>query len=394
MSPLFSLVLLSTLSSALSQTFQYEISGPRQVCLAEEKIRRGDRLTVQADGFLGDGSKFYDNTEITFILGDRSSGVPRGWERGLTKDICPGDKVVMILDTDQLRFDAASRPAGVPADETLYTIVRVTDAVRIPKSLRTGSVNSVAGLQVDVSNSKGCVEQDQVRLGDRLVVITKGFLQDGTVVADATVDFVLGSDSSVLKGWEEGLVGKCAGETVEMIIPPELGYGSRRQGNVPGGSTIISVVTINAVIRVVKPVRGCNEGLKAQPNLDITMELLGKVQKSGQASSRGKLFIDRQLEVRYGARDVKGLQKGLEVGLTGACTDETRLLLLGPALAYGSKGNKAFQQRRGRAVPPEAVVRVEATILRVRNKKPQGDLDIQFLNQLASGTARLPSGRK
>ena len=179
-----------------------------------------------------------------------------------------------------------------------------------------------------------------------------------------------------------------------MIIPPELGYGSRRQGNVPGGSTIISVVTINAVIRVVKPVRGCNEGLKAQPNLDITMELLGKVQKSGQASSRGKLFIDRQLEVRYGARDVKGLQKGLEVGLTGACTDETRLLLLGPALAYGSKGNKAFQQRRGRAVPPEAVVRVEATILRVRNKKPQGDLDIQFLNQLASGTARLPSGRK
>ena len=46
----------------------------------------------------------------------------------------------MILDTDQLRFDAASRPAGVPADETLYTIVRVTDAVRIPKSLRTGSI--------------------------------------------------------------------------------------------------------------------------------------------------------------------------------------------------------------------------------------------------------------
>ena len=95
MSPLFSLVLLSTLSSALSQTFQYEISGPRQVCLAEEKIRRGDRLTVQADGFLGDGSKFYDNTELAFILGDRSSGVPRGWERGLTKDICPGDKVAL-----------------------------------------------------------------------------------------------------------------------------------------------------------------------------------------------------------------------------------------------------------------------------------------------------------
>ena len=72
----------------------------------------------------------------------------------------------------------------------------------------------MTGLEVDVSNSKGCVATDQVRLGDRLVVITKGFLRDGTVVADATVDFVLGSDSSVLKGWEEGLVGKCAGETV------------------------------------------------------------------------------------------------------------------------------------------------------------------------------------
>jgi len=394
------LVVISLMVCSISaQTFRYEISGPRKTCLDEEKIRKGDRLTVLAEGFLGDGTKFYDNDTIEFDLGAADTPVPLGWVRGLTKKICPGDKVVMILDTPQLRFHPDRRPDNVPEEETLYTIVIVISSVRLPKAFKSAEGSGASGgLNVHVQRPRDCTKGDQVKLGDRLIVHTRGFLEDQTVFADNTVDFVLGSDatSDVVAGWEEGLVGKCAGEKVEMVIPPELGYGNRRQGKVPAGSTIISVVTINAIIRVTEPPPSrCHANLKAQPNLDITMELEGRVLKANKKSSRGDLFIERQLEVRYGKADVKGLQKGLEIGLTGACTDEKRLLLLGPALAYGSEGNRAYQNGRIRgAVPPEAVVRVEAKIVRVRNKKPEGNLDLQFLNQLANGNARVPSGRK
>ena len=74
-----------------------------------------------------------------------------------------------------------------------------------------------------------------------------------------------------------------------------------------------------------------------------------------QPDGRGKIFFDKpSFEIRFGKPNAKTLVKrrkiailssydhthgqvlGLERTVTGTCTDEKRLLLLGPALAYGS----------------------------------------------------------
>jgi peptidylprolyl isomerase len=51
----------------------------------------------------------------------------------------------------------------------------------------------------------------------------------------------------VVPGWEEGLEGMEVGARRELIIPPELGYGYRRQEGIPPGSTLVFVVDLLSV---------------------------------------------------------------------------------------------------------------------------------------------------
>jgi peptidylprolyl isomerase len=48
----------------------------------------------------------------------------------------------------------------------------------------------------------------------------------------------------VVPGWEEGLEGMEVGAQRELIIPPELGYGYRRQEGIPPGSTLVFVIDL------------------------------------------------------------------------------------------------------------------------------------------------------
>merc|ERR1712142_816361 len=231
-----------------------------------------------------------------------------------------------------------------------------------------------------------CQRAEKAKKGDRILMDYTGLLGDGSQFDRGSADFVLGEEK-VIKGWEQGMSGQCAGEKITMIVPPELGYGDKPSDKVPADSTLYFLTTLNGIVRVTKaPLGGdCNEGVKARPGQDVTMRIKARV---ASRDGRGKTFFDKaSFEIRFGKPNAIRFVRGLELALTGACIDEKRTLFLGPNLAYGDKGN------RNGSVPPNSTVHVEVEVVRVRNKKPDSDIGLGFLERLAAGTARLPNGR-
>jgi len=93
--------------------------------------------------------------------------------------------------------------------------------------------------------------------GHRVSVHYTGWLQkpDGTAGTkfDSSVDrgqpfeFPLGG-GRVIRGWDEGVAGMKVGGKRKLVIPPELGYGSRGAGGViPPGATLIFDVELLGV---------------------------------------------------------------------------------------------------------------------------------------------------
>lgn len=91
-------------------------------------------------------------------------------------------------------------------------------------------------------------EGEEAISGKTVTVNYTGTLENGdqfdTSIGRAPFSFPLGA-GRVIKGWDEGVSGMKVGGTRKLIIPPELGYGSRGAGNViPGNATLIFEVEL------------------------------------------------------------------------------------------------------------------------------------------------------
>lgn len=113
-------------------------------------------------------------------------------------------------------------------------------------------IKTDSGLQYNI-NQKGTSDKTP-KIGDKVTVHYTGWLNDngkkGTKF-DSSVDrgqpftFIIGI-GQVIKGWDEGVISMQVGEKRTLIIPAELGYGSRGAGNVipPNASLIFDVELI------------------------------------------------------------------------------------------------------------------------------------------------------
>jgi FKBP-type peptidyl-prolyl cis-trans isomerase len=101
-------------------------------------------------------------------------------------------------------------------------------------------------------------EGEAVTAGDLVRVNYTGTLTDGTVFDSSLnegrepFEFVVGQ-GTVIRGWDQGLVGMKEGGQRRLTIPPSLGYGTRGSGPIPPNSTLvfdIELLEINPEIEV------------------------------------------------------------------------------------------------------------------------------------------------
>jgi FKBP-type peptidyl-prolyl cis-trans isomerase len=83
----------------------------------------------------------------------------------------------------------------------------------------------------------------QAKDGDKVAVLYKGTLKDGTVFDESKahgntpLDFDVGG--RVIKGFSDGVRGMKLGGKRKVTIPPSLGYGPQPNGKIPANSTLI-----------------------------------------------------------------------------------------------------------------------------------------------------------
>ena len=124
------------------------------------------------------------------------------------------------------------------------------EAIEVARELGTPTGNPViatdSGLQyIDVETGEG----EGAEAGNMVSVHYTGWLVDGTKF-DSSKDrgtpfqFPLGA-GRVIKGWDEGVAGMKVGGVRKLVIPPELGYGSRGAGSaIPPNATLIFEVEL------------------------------------------------------------------------------------------------------------------------------------------------------
>jgi FKBP-type peptidyl-prolyl cis-trans isomerase len=108
-------------------------------------------------------------------------------------------------------------------------------------------VTTKTGLKYTVLK-EGAANAPAAKAGDNVSVHYTGWLTNGSKF-DSSVDrnqpfeFPLGQ-GRVIPGWDEGVAGMKVGEKRKLVIPPELGYGSRDMGQIPPNSTLVFEVEL------------------------------------------------------------------------------------------------------------------------------------------------------
>ncbi|PSK56873.1 hypothetical protein B9Z65_6497 [Elsinoe australis] len=114
----------------------------------------------------------------------------------------------------------------------LLTLIAVATAEVITKP---------SGLKVEDLKTVPCSRPTQK--GDTIAVHYRGTLTDGLQFDESwdrgqPFTFKLGA-RQVIDGWDEGLLDMCPGTRRKLIIPPEMGYGSRGAGLIPPNAVLV-----------------------------------------------------------------------------------------------------------------------------------------------------------
>lgn len=189
----------------------------------------------------------------------------------------------------------------------------------------------------------GKLEKKDVKVGrgpaaqfaDYVTVDYTGKLLNGkqfdSSIGRAPFSFVLGA-GSVIKGWDQGVVGMKPGGKRKLKIPAGLAYGSRQMGSdIPPNSTLLFDVELKKIDRVGIKVLKRGTGTGAKGGDEVAIDYTGTLKSNGKPfdSSKGKEPIRFQLG--------GGVIPGFTAGVLGMKLGEKRKITIPSALGYGSR---------------------------------------------------------
>ena len=170
------------------------------------------------------------------------------------------------------------------------------------------------------------------KFADYVTVDYTGKLLNGkqfdSSIGRAPFSFVLGA-GSVIKGWDQGVVGMKVGGKRKLRIPAALAYGSRQMGpDIPPNSTLLFDVELKKIERVDIKVLKKGSGPAAKGGDAVSLEYTGTLKSNGTQfdSSKGKQPIQFQLG--------GGVIPGFTAGVLGMKLGEKRKITIPSALGY------------------------------------------------------------
>jgi peptidylprolyl isomerase len=235
-------------------------------------VEKGQFLVADYLGQLWRDNKVFDNSfdhgPVGFRIGEGQ--VIRGWDEGLVgKKI--GSRVLLVIPPDKGYGSRGQPEADIRGDDTLVFVVDVLGAhaakaaaagktVAPSKALPAVSgatapkITIPEGEQPPASLVSQVLVQGEgpaVKKGQLLVTQYTGVLWRGGKKFDSSWDrgqpasFGIGV-GQVIRGWDEGLIGKKLGSRVLLVIPPDKGYGAKgaAQAGIRGDDTLVFVVDV------------------------------------------------------------------------------------------------------------------------------------------------------
>ena len=202
----------------------------------------GDLVTAHYTGWVyNDGVKVEEPFDSSVARGEPATfpiGVGRlikGWDIGLIGMKVGGTRDLIIAP--DLAYGETERPQ-IPANSTLYFTIELlaVPSVEIIDSVVGDGATAVAGDKVEMHYT-GWLDVD----GE------KGEQFDSSLDRGQTFPFQLGA-GQVIPGWDKGVAGMQVGGKRTLIIPSELGYGSRGAGGViPPNATLMFDVELMGI---------------------------------------------------------------------------------------------------------------------------------------------------
>ncbi|NNC74001.1 MAG: FKBP-type peptidyl-prolyl cis-trans isomerase [Acidimicrobiia bacterium] len=260
--------------------------------------------------------------------------------------------VVLTLVATACGDDAAPEATTTASTTTTTTPTATTSTTVVPTVGEP--VTTASGLQYTITDQGF---GDQPKPGDLVEVHYTGTLEDGTEF-DSSYDrgqpfsFRLGQ-GAVIAGWDEGIGYLAVGSSATLVIPSDLAYGDRANGDIPAGSTLIFDVELVGIVPGPPEAPSAiaddqytttDSGLRYHDievgDGDVAVDgSLAEVHYTGWLTDGTRfdssLLRDRTFQFVVGAG---GVIAGWDEGVAGMAVGGKRQLVIPPELGYGDAG--------------------------------------------------------